>query len=31
MILGYEVLAAYKQDAELLRNQIDSMVNSLLK
>lgn len=30
MILGYEVLAGFKSEAEELRNEIDQMMNELM-
>lgn len=30
MVLGYELLAAYKGDVSVLRNDIDTMMNTLM-
>ena len=30
MVLGYELLATYKSDVSVLRNDIDSMMNTLM-
>jgi hypothetical protein len=30
MVLGYEILAGYKQDAEILRNDIKILMNQLM-